>query len=483
MSETGKPDGAAAEATESQGIPNPITELVDSFKALKGASRGFWYTNFAYWLDGISYFGMLTLLTMFFHDVAGLSDDTGHKLVSVYTGLITGTMLVFGPLSDRLGVRRSLIISAVLYIVGRSALPLAPEFLPPGSVPMIVLCTVALVVAAAGNGFMQPSCYAGVRKFTDEKTAAMGYGLLYAGMNLGIVVVGIISPQIRTGIHIEGLIDFDGFGIAGVFWFCVLVNVFMLLGVIFFFTPRVEREGEQAAGDPAEKGEDQAPAGRRFAEQPVGAIVDWLKSNPLSNVRFSFFIFILLPVQTLFAYQWLVMPQYLTRAFSQGVSDNMESIVNVANPLIIVLGVPVITAMTAKVPVYRMMIIGSLVSAVPAFFFVIGPHFSLLMAYFLLFSLGEAMWQPRFLQFAAELAPKGRTGAYIAYANIPWFTVKAVAGLYTGRMMATYCPAEGPMRTEAMWLIYALIAMISPVGLILARKWVMRGLYTGSTRN
>jgi MFS family permease len=472
MSETDTKDGSPKQ----QGIPNPITELVQSFTALKGASRGFWYTNFAYWLDGVSYFGMLTLLTMFFHDVAQLSDDTGHKLVSLYAGLISGSMLVFGPVSDRLGVRRSLIISVVLYIVGRSALPLLPDFLPPGSVPLIVMFGIALVIAAAGNGFMQPACYAGVRKFTDEKTAAMGYGLLYAGMNLGIVVIGLISPRIRTGVHIEGLIDFDGFGIVGVFWFCVLVNVLMLLGLLFFFTPRVEREAEQAA---VEAGADEtgSEAGRRFFEQPLGAVVDWVRSNPLANARFSFFIFILFPVQTLFAYQWLVMPQYVTRAFSQIVADNMESIVNVANPLIIVLGVPVITAMTRKVSVYRMMIIGSLVSALPTFFFCIGPTFPLLMAYIILFSLGEAMWQPRFLQLAAEMAPEGRTGAYIAYANIPWFLVKAMAGLYTGRMMATYCPADGPQNTETMWLIYGVIAMISPIGLILGSKWVQKGLH------
>jgi MFS family permease len=405
-----------ADAPESKRIPNPFTELIQSFRALKDAPRAFWQTNYAYWLDGVSYFGMLTMLTMFFHDVAGLSDDTGHKLVSVYMALITGTMLVFGPLSDRLGVRRSLIISVILYIIGRAALPLAPGFLPPGSTSIVVFCLIALVVAAAGNGFMQPSCYAGVRKFTDEKTAAMGYGLLYAGMNLGIVVIGLLSPRIRTGLHIGG-IDFDGWGIGGVIWFCVAV-------------------------------------------------------------RFSFFIFILVPVQTLFAFQFLVMPQYVTRAFSQVVADNMESIVNVVNPLIIVLGVPVITAMTRKVSVYKMMILGSLVSAVPAFIFVLGPKFHYLMVYMVLFSIGEAMWQPRFLQFAAELAPKGRTGAYIAYANIPWFMVKMLAGLYTGSMMERYCPDTGVLNTETMWLVYALVAMISPLGLILAQKWVRKGFAT-----
>ncbi len=481
MNERGDSQNASADKKEPKGIPNPFTELIDSFRALKGAPLGFWYTNLAYWLDGVAYFGMLTLMAMFFHDVVGLSDITGHKLVSIYTGLITGSMLIFGPLSDRIGVRRSLIISVLLYIIGRTALPLAPSLLPTGSTLIIMFSAAALIIAAAGNGFMQPSCYAGVRKFTDQKTAAMGYGLLYAGMNLGIVVIGIISPRIRTGIHIKGLVDFDGFGIVGVFWFCIFVNVLMLLGLLFLFKSKIERESEQAGGIGSQETETQKRSGRRFSENPLRFIVDWFRGSPLSNSRFMYFIFILLPVQTLFAYQWLVMPQYVTRAFSQIVANNMESIVNVANPLIVVLGVPVITAITRKVPVYRMMIIGSLVSALPSFLFCIGPKFHLLMSYIVLFSLGEAMWQPRFLQFAAELAPKGKTGAYIAYANIPWFLIKALAGLYTGRLMERFCPAGGPFQTETMWLIYGIIAMISPVGLILAKNWVQAGLKARSS--
>ena len=167
---TDNPSDNSEQSAESTGIPNPITEIIHSFRALRGAPPAFWHTEMAYWLDGVAYFGMLTLLTMYFHDVAGMSDDTGHKLVSIYAGLISGTMLLFGPLTDRLGVRKSLIISIALYIVGRSALPLASHFVPMGSTEMVIFCLTALVIAAAGNGFMQPACYAGVRKFTDEKT-------------------------------------------------------------------------------------------------------------------------------------------------------------------------------------------------------------------------------------------------------------------------------------------------------------------------
>ena len=40
-----------------------------------------------------------------------------------------------------------------------------------------------------------------------------------------------------------------------------------------------------------------------------------------------------------------------------------------------------------------------------------------------------------------------------------------------------YCPINtdpSDMNTEMMWLIYAFIAIISPIGLILAKNWVMK---------
>ena len=464
--------------SEPTGIPNPFTELVTSFRELKGAPRGFWYTNYIYWLDGVAYFGMLTLLAMYFHDILGMSDDTGHKIVSGYMALITGFMLIFGPISDKLGVRKSLLVSVALYIIGRSFLPLAAHIFPVGSSTILVFVFAGLLLAAAGNGFMQPASYAGVRKFSDEKTATMGYGLLYAGMNLGIVFIGFVSSRIRTGLDLGENFRFEGFGIEGVMWFCVLVNVVMLLGLVFFFTPKVEREAEQAGADSAGTGGEsgQADSTEHESRNMLASVAEWFRTSPLSNARFMFFIFALMPVQTLFAYQFLVMPQFVTRAFSDVVANNMEMIVNVSNPLIIVLGVPVITALTRKVPVYRMMIIGSLVSALPTFFFLLGPSFWLLMAYLVLFSIGEALWQPRFLQYAAELAPEGKTGAYIAFANMPWFMIKFIAGWYTGRMMDIYCPAEGAQNTETMWLIYGLVALISPVALVLAGKWVRKGL-------
>jgi dipeptide/tripeptide permease len=116
--------------------------------------------------------------------------------------------------------------------------------------------------------------------------------------------------------------------------------------------------------------------------------------------------------------------------------------------------------------------------AAPTFLLVIGPTFWTLLGYLVLMTVGEAMWQPRFLQYAAEIAPEGRTGAYMGVAQFPWFLTKVITSLYSGWFLAHYCPKEGPTNTQTMWLIYGFIAISSTVVLVLAKGWLGKDFKT-----
>jgi dipeptide/tripeptide permease len=100
------------------------------------------------------------------------------------------------------------------------------------------------------------------------------------------------------------------------------------------------------------------------------------------------------------------------------------------------------------------------------------------MLYIIVLTIGEAMWQPRFLQWVAEIAPKDMTGIYMGLGQFPWFLTKVLTSFYSGWFLTKYCPTGVPpqaTQTEFMWLIYGIIAIASPVGLILARKWMLKG--------
>lgn len=227
---------------------------------------------------------------------------------------------------------------------------------------------------------------------------------------------------------------------------------------------------------------DRADELRAADKRPLGErLVSYFTEGPFRNKRFIFFIFMLLPVRTLFAHQWLTMPEYILRAYDEIVAANMERLVNWINPAIIFFGVPIATALTRKVNVYTMMIIGTAVSAAPTFLLCGGPNLTLLITYFVIFSIGEALWSARFLEYASELAPEGRLAQYMGLANIPWLLAKGTTGMYSGYLLSTYCPADVPreaMQSGTLWLIYGCIAMVSPIGLILGSRWVRKGLHT-----
>ena len=104
-------------------------------------------------------------------------------------------------------------------------------------------------------------------------------------------------------------------------------------------------------------------------------------------------------------------------------------------------------------------------SALPTFLLCFGPNLSLLITYFVVFSIGEALWSARFLEYASELAPEGRVAQYNGLANVPWLLAQGTTGLYSGMMLASYVPANTPqpeLQTGTLWFIDRLHRRCSP---------------------
>ncbi len=462
-----------------------LKDFVFAYIDLLKLPLAFWLIIALFTIDSMAYFGVLTLMTAYCSGDIGLSDQESSIAVSIFTGFVTLFMIGAGGFAERLGVRRGLNLALLICLVGRLLYMGAPQ--SGGSTLVYSVLFIGLVFSALGEGILQPLSYSGIKQYTDEKTNAMGYGVIYAMMNFGIVMIGLISPLVRVPVndvlearHNGGgeaqsfytfLADTFGSGINAVNGICVALTGVALIMFFLLMSKRVEAN-KLRPEDEVKKAKERAEAADLSWVQRVMA---YFKDGPFSNPRFLFFIFMLLPVQTLFAHQWLTMPLYVIRAYPEGVGDRMEWIVNWINPGIIFFGVPIATALTRRTNVYTMMMIGTAVSALPTFLLTTGPNLTTLITYLVIFSIGEALWQPRFLQYAAELAPEGKVAQYMGLANVPWITAKMTTGLYSGWMLSRYCPETGPKDTETMWLLYAFIALASPIGLLLGRKWVMAG--------
>jgi MFS family permease len=407
-------------------------------RALRKESPGFWVVNAVNLGDNISYFLILSLLVPYLTE-QGLGDREAGFAISMYTGMVTLAMLWGGRVSDRLGVRRSIGLSMLLSTIGRAMLAACPWIGIPGSL-------LGLLVAAVGAAICQPALYSGVKAMCHPRATALGYSVLYATLSLGIGLGSFCSPFVRTasdfGWGVRGL----GWGLGGVMWMASLVSALTLLVHLALFRHDLE---------PA------CPHGVT-PQKPGG--VPW-------DPRFLYFISILIPVRTLFAHQFMTASTYVLRVFPSSVSDRFEWYMGLNPPIVLVL-VPLLTLTTRSVHLVDVMIAGTAVTTASTFMLAGPASRDFLIAYIVLFSIGEAMWGSRFLEHVAQMAPPGRLGAYMGVAGLPWFVAKFTTGLYSGAMLERYVPAQGVRDPAAMWTIYGCFAALSPLGLLLARRWL-----------
>ncbi len=512
-------------------VRTSFQELKETFIAFARAPKALWGVNIPYVIEGLVYFGILTILGKYCSENVSLSDIHAGWVYGGVTGGITFAMLMFGGVSDKIGVRKSLALALFVMMMGRILIAVSGT-IPLGSgmgSPMFFTLAVGLLLMVAAYGLYQPAAYAGVKRYTNPKTAALGYAVVYALMNLGAFFSGFISPATRN--FFEGV--FPPNGLTAVFWVYTLLTFTALLITFVILSKktdaraveRVKKEAAQMNRNDKQKITSSPEESPRKTPKPeinnrpltvlgillvalsgflvwqlvkapsqylftlaaiiVVAILAGLEflryrpDHPFRDPKFVFFIFILIPVQTLFAHNWLTIPYYLDRAFAGTVVGNYFEFFSNLNPILIFILAPIIAALTSRANVYRMMILGTLVMALPTFLLVAGTHTSLFLLYILLMTIGEAMWQPRFLQWIAEIAPEGRTGAYMGIGQFPWFLTKMITATYSGYFIANYVPLPGsglPMRTGEMWLYYGLIAMVSPLALWLARGWMMKSM-------
>ena len=452
-----------------------LKEITQPFKDLFKSSRAIWGINLTYLLEGITYFGVVGYLVIYFTDFVKLNDINAGQMVGFQTAGITLAMLFLGATVDWIGVRKSLLYSLFFMLIGRIFLTLGPTITSNTGLwsSAHLVAMLGLFGIILGYGIYQPACYTAVKQFTNEKTSAMGYAMLYAIMNLGGFLPGIIAPPIRKAFGSEQ----DG--ILAVMWVYVGLTVLGIIVVALILTKKtIQKTITEVSLETKEKIEaDKKAEDEKSAKEKI---MFYLKNFPIKDYRFMFFIFILIPVQTLFAHNWLTLPVYFKRAFTGVVADNFEFFTNF-NPILIFILTPMVAALTVKRDTYKMMIYGTFVMAFPTFILALGPSIYTVFAYLILMTIGEAMWQPRFLQWVAEIAPKGMTGIYMGIGQFPWFLTKVVTSLYSGWFLMHYAP-EGvdpsQMSTETMWFIYGCIAMISSISLFFARGWMQKGFKT-----
>lgn len=461
MAETRGPNEAAPAPTAAPEAPRAtlVGAIVVPFRALAGAPLLLTAVLASCVIEGFCYRGWLALLApIFYPEIVGLSDPQTTVSTGVLTWGITLSMALLGGLSDRLGVRRALLLGLLLFAVGRGLWAGAAAVLETGGGAGSALHLVSLLGSLGvvlGYGLYGPATYAGVRATCDERTAALGYALIYALGNAGATAAGFASPLVREAAGPRGVLG------------VLAVATLLGLGLVALLTAGRRGQTPRAAAATTTPGPLPPPPALPLLRRAVAA----LRAHPLADPRFAFLLLALMPAQTLFAHQSVTMPTYVYRALGEVGRDWFEVFANAVNPPLLFVLVPLFAVLTRRTSVYRLVLVGTALVSVPALLLAIAPSPWLVLAYLVALSAGEALWVPRMFRLAAELAPEGRTGAYVGVVQLPWLATKIVTSIYAGHLVERFCPAEGPKDTTTMWLLNAGIGMVTPLLLLVASRW------------
>ena len=228
-----QPSGLTAAAKKS------LRELAETFTAFLKAPRALWGVNIPYIFEGLVYFGLLTILGKFCSENVRLNDIHSGWVYGGVTGGITFAMLLFGGVSDKIGVRVSLALSLAVMMLGYVLIALS-GMLALGSgmgSPMFLLMVGGLLLIVTAYGLYMPAAYAGVKRYTNPQTAAIGYAVIYGLMNLGAFISGFISSNTR---HVFSA-KFPPNGLTAVFWIYAGIMLFSSLLTLLLITRRIDR--------------------------------------------------------------------------------------------------------------------------------------------------------------------------------------------------------------------------------------------------
>jgi hypothetical protein len=309
-----------------------------------------------------------------------------------------------------------------------------------------------------------------------ETTRGLVAAAILTAIGLTLVYFGK-SPQVWVWPWV--FIVFTGLGAAGT----LVYGLSSLAGTLNPTLDRVMntvRESTQETGRRLKE---------NFSERPFWIYLFMLAV--LVFVRLTFFIF------------HVAFPTYGLRVFGDGAK--VGSLFGVLNPVMIVFLVPLISVLSQKVRSYNMLLLGTAVSAAAVFLCFIpdsvslaigntwfgelvydrwlevpmgqrDPFYIALILFIIVFTIGEAIWSPRLMQFSAEIAPRGKEGSYIALAILPYFLGKAMAGGMSGFLLTNYTPETVFSYPDhrMIWMWIGSMAMISPIGLVVFRKLFRR---------
>jgi len=438
-------------------------EYINGLRGLFTCPRELWLAFLIKVMESLCYFSSVLVLMAFLTQDMGLSDVWAGTIFSIFSASMSLFMLFVGFVADSLGIKKALIVGLVIALVGRMSIAFttSPWIVYPG-----------LIVLSVGFAYTIPLLAAAVALFSTKRTQKFAFSWYYVVMNVGSLLAGLSLDWLR-GIFTQ-TIEFSVLGTnivvrptQMIFLVAVVTTILSMIIVVFCIRSKIpEKESVNDEAPDTAEAKKTATTDTKPSESPFQVMVEVVRERTFWI--FIVFIFLLVMVKMIFQYNHSLYPLYMERIGLKLWTGKLYAI----NPAIVIVLVPVMTAITSRMNAYKVILYGSFIAAGSVFILGLGESIVYIVLFQVVLSIGEAIYSPRVYDYTASIAPPGREASYMAYSKAPMFFAKVATGPASGFLLLHLCPEQGERNTELMWIIVGISTIISPITLWLGRKWL-----------
>ena len=407
-----------------------------------GFERPFWVANISEIFERLSYYAVFAALARYLHEALQFPSEQATSLSGIFGGAVWVMAIFGGALADRIGFRRALslayfILSCSYFLVGSIAEPwLGPVR---NVVPLGLMVGVILFLPALGVALVKPSVVGTTARASKENVRSIGYSIYYTLVNIGSFLGPFLAGWVHAHMRVEN-----------VFRLAALSVFLMFIGVLIFFRePRQEQMHQTVS---------------------LGQVARNLVTV-LGNGRFVLFLLIFSGYWIVFWQQYLILPIYIHDYIDPSVKTEW---VLITDPLIVITMTVAINALTRKIPSFRAVVLGTLITALG--WVVIGLHQSVWAAVVTLaiVALGEIIQSPRYYEYISRLAPPGQQGTYMGFAFLPIGIGSLIGGKFGGMLIHHF--AEVQHQPERIWWAVAGVGVFTAVLLWIYDRTIRSGV-------
>jgi proton-dependent oligopeptide transporter, POT family len=382
-----------------------------------GFEPAFWVANVSELFERLSYYAVFAVLARYLYETLKFPVERATGLTGLFGGLVWFLAAFGGALADRLGFRRSLalaylILSGAYFLLGSIAAPWMEPLR--NAIPLGALVTGILMLPALGIALVKPCVVGTTARASKENVRSIGYSIYYTLVNIG----GAAGPLVASWVHAHMSVE-NVFRVAALSVFLMLITV-----LLFFKEPRTAGEAETSTlGQTA----------RNFL-------------TVVLNFRFMLFLLIFSGYWIVFWQEFITLPIYIHDYIDP--NANTELIL-VTDSLVVISCQIVVTFLTKRIPAFRAIILGTLISALA--WLMLASHASVLTAIFslALVAIGEIIQSPRYYEYISRLAPSGQQGTYMGFAFLPIGIGSLIAGRFGGKLLHYF--GEVTHQPERIW--------------------------------